>query len=86
MIAILTNTIPATDTKPTRIKARFGEPGWGGKTHTAAWDYELKHECNHKSVALSLWAQSGRTGEFEYLGSAPIGNTKRAHFFRLCSN
>ena len=84
MITILTSTVPATDTKATRVIARFGEAGWGGKRHTTAWDYEMTHEQNHETAALALYQEHG-VRRAVYVGSGSIGHARRAHLFRLVS-
>jgi len=85
MITILTSTVPATDTKGTRVIARFGEAGWGGKRHTASWNYEMNHEMNHEAAALALYQEHG-VRRAVYVGSGSIGHARRAHLFRLVSN
>lgn len=84
MITILTSTVPATDTKGTRVIARFGEAGWGGKRHTAPWNYEMNHETNHEAAALALYQEHG-VRRAVYVGSGSIGHARRAHLFRLVS-
>ena len=69
MITIITRTMPATDAKPTRIVARFGDVGWGPKRSTVAWDYALNAEHNHFNAARKLWAEWSGTLDATYVGA-----------------
>ena len=69
MITIITRVIPATDTKPTRVIARFGDVGWGDKRATVSYLYELNSENNHFNAARKLWFECSGTLDANYVGA-----------------
>ena len=83
MITIVTRTLPATDTKPTRIKARFGDAGWGNKTATIALDHAVSTGENHLNAARMLWFQWSGDLDANYLGGGDLHATnERVHLLR----
>lgn len=84
--SILTTVTPATDTRGTCIRAKFGEPGWGGKTLSVAWDYSRTGNENHRLAAEHLLAAHRYTisgAHYRHVGSGQIGHAKQVHLFRL---
>lgn len=69
MITIITRVIPATDTKPTRVIARFGDVGWGDKRSTVAWNHAINSENNHFNAARKLWSEWSGTLDANYVGA-----------------
>lgn len=69
MVTIITRVIPATDTKPTRIVARFGDVGWGDRRSTVAFDYSLSSNENHLHAARKLWAEWSGPLDANYIGA-----------------
>lgn len=69
MITIITHLVPATDTLPTRIVARFGDVGWGDKRSTVAWDHALTSEHNHFNACRKLWLEWSGTLDANYVGA-----------------
>ena len=49
--SIETKYLPATNTKPSRVKATSS---WGKKSVTLSWDHSLDSEDNHRRVAAQL--------------------------------
>ena len=84
--SILTTVTPATDTHGTLIKAKFGEPGWGGKTSWVAWDYSISGHENHRLAAehlLGVHRYEVAGAHYRHVGSGQIGHAKQVHLFRL---
>jgi hypothetical protein len=84
--SILTTVTPATDTRGTCIRAKFGEPGWGGKTLSVAWDYSRTGNENHRIAAERLLAAHRYEvagAHYRHVGSGQIGHAKQVHLFRL---
>jgi hypothetical protein len=69
MVTIITRILPATDTKPTRIQARFGDVGWGPKRSTVSYLYELTSAENHFNAARKLWSEWSGTLDANYVGA-----------------
>lgn len=52
--AITTKTLPATNTRGTRVKAAAG-----GVSLIKSWEHALSAEQNHHAAARELWASLG---------------------------
>lgn len=79
MITIITKTLLPTDTKPTRIIARFGGAGWGGKTSTIQFDHAANFGDNHFNAARKLWAEWSGDLDADYLGAGDLHPQKQVH-------
>ena len=75
MQAIKTKYVPASNTKPSRIKA-IAEAG----SVTLSWDSELNDDYNHIKAAKQLAVKYGWTGH--YVGGSFIGEM---YFVRAAS-
>lgn len=83
MITIITRVIPATDTKPTRVIARFGDVGWGDKRSTVAWNHAINSENNHFNAARKLWSEWSGTLDANYVGAGDNHRTgERIHLLK----
>lgn len=83
MITIITRVIPATDTKPTRIVARFGDVGWGDVRSTVLWDYEASAQANHLWAARKLWSEWSGKLDATYVGAGDNYRTaERIHLLK----
>ncbi len=83
MTTIITRTLPATDTKPTRITARFGDVGWGNKTTTVAFDHGADWKDNHLNAARMLWFEWSGDLDADYVGAGDLHTTReRVHLLR----
>lgn len=68
---ILTKTLPATNTKGTRVRA-----AGGGRQVTLAWDYSLSHDLNHARAASALGGAGNFPGLLEEVGASRTGGIK----------
>ena len=83
-IPIITKCLPATDSHPLRISARFPEPGWPSKAKVVLpWDYAATFNGNHAAAARKLWTEHGwRNSAPCPLAVASIGDRELIHIFR----
>lgn len=82
-VTIVTRIVPATDTKPTRVIARFGDVGWGPKSATVAFDYALRAEDNHFNACRKLWMEWSGTLDAEHVAVGDIhSRAERVHLLK----
>lgn len=80
VVTIITRTLPATDGKPTRILAKFGDAGWGPKSATVAFDHARSFNENHFTAARKLWAEWSGTLDATPIASGDIARrSERVH-------
>lgn len=82
MIVINTRTVPATDTKGTRVIAQFADTGWTRRRHEQPWNYAESDTENHVAAAKALYAREGRRPA-DYVGGGDAGRAKQVHLFQI---
>lgn len=83
MVTIVTRTLPATDTKPLRIIAKFGDSGWGPKSSTITFDHGSSFNGNHFRAAQKLWAEWSGDLDATYLGAGDVcRRNERVHLLK----